>query len=228
MDLSIKANKHFINITKWMILLMILIIPIQVIIFLVVPMPETALGWLELYKDNPLMGLLHMDFLYITNNTFLIFFYFVLFITLKKDKDNSLVNIALITGVIGAILYYVSNRSIEMLYLTNRYYETTDTVLQQSYLANVEIYLDVWKGTAFNIYYVLSAVSLLTFSFIMLKNTFYSRTTAIFGLVSGVLMIIPSSVGMIGMVSALLSLIPWVGFSFLVMKRLFKLKNVEV
>jgi len=41
-------------------------------------------------------------------------------------------------------------------------------------------------------------------------------------------MIIPSSVGMIGMVSALLSLIPWVGFSFLVMKRLFKLKNEEV
>jgi len=64
MDLSIKANKHLINITKWMILLMILIIPIQVIIFLIVPMPETALGWLELYKDNPVMGLLHMDFLY--------------------------------------------------------------------------------------------------------------------------------------------------------------------
>jgi hypothetical protein len=207
---------------------MILIIPIQVIIFLVVPMPETALGWLELYKDNPVMGLLHMDFLYIINNTFLILFYFVLFITLKKDKDNSWVNIALITGIIGAILYYASNRSIEMLYLTNRYYETTDTLIRQAYLSNVEMYLDVWKGTAFNIYYVLSAVSLLTFSFIMLKNTFYSRTTAIFGLVSGVLMIVPSSVGMIGMVSALLSLIPWVGFSFLVMKRLFKLKNEEV
>jgi hypothetical protein len=228
MDLSIKASKYFINITKWMILLMILIIPIQVIIFLLIPMPETAIEWLELYKDNPVMGLLHMDFLYIINNTFLIFFYFVLFITLKKDKDNSWVNIALITGIIGAILYYVSNRSIEMLYLTNHYYETTDTLIRQSYLANVEIYLDVWKGTAFNIYYVLSAVSLLTFSFIMLKNTFYSRTTAIFGLVSGVLMIVPSSVGMIGMVSALLSLIPWVGFSFLVMKRLFKLKNEEV
>jgi len=152
-----------------MILLMILIIPIQVIIFLVVPMPETALGWLELYKDNPVMGLLHMDFLY---NIFLIFFYFALFITLKKDKDNSLINIALITGIVGAILYYASNRSIEMLYLTNRYYETTDTLIRQSYLANVEIYLDVWKGTAFNIYYVMSAVSLLTFSFIMLKNTF--------------------------------------------------------
>lgn len=228
MDLSIKANKHLINITKWMILLMILIIPIQIIIFLAIPMPETTLSWLELFRDNPLTGLLHMDFLYIINNTFLILFYFVLFITLKKDKDNSWVNIALITGIIGAILYYASNRSIEMLYLTNRYYETTDTVLRQSYLANVEMYLDVWKGTAFNIYYVLSSMSLLAFSLIIFKSSFYSRKTAIFGLISGILMIIPSSVGMIGMVSALLSLIPWVGFSFLVMKRLFKLKNEEV
>ena len=227
MDMTFKANKHLIDITKWMILLMILIIPVQVIIFLVIPMPETTVEWLKLYKDNPVMGLLHMDFLYIINNTFLIFFYFVLFITLKKDKDNSWLNIALITGVIGAILYYASNRSIEMLYLTNRYFATDDLALQTSYLATAEVYLDIWKGTAFNIYYVLSAVSLLAYSFIMLKNSFYSRVTAIFGLVSGVLMIIPSSIGTIGMKSALLSLIPWIGFSFLVMKRLFKLKYEE-
>lgn len=225
MNLSLNANKKLIDITKWMILLMILIIPVQVIIFMVVPMPETALSWFELFKDSSVMGLLHMDFLYIINNTFLIFFYFVLFITLKKDKDNSLLNIALITGIIGAILYYASNRSIEMLYLTNRYYETADIAIRQTYLATAENYLDIWKGTAFNIYYVLSAVSLLLFSCLMLKNSFYTKTTAIFGLVSGVLMIIPSSVGMIGIISALLSLIPWIGFSILVMIRLFKMRN---
>ncbi|MDD3712803.1 MAG: DUF4386 family protein [Candidatus Izemoplasmatales bacterium] len=225
MDLSLRANNKLISITKWMILLMILIIPIQVTIFLISPMPETPLLWLELFGNNPLLGLLHMDFLYIINNTFLIFFYVVLFITLKKDGDISWLNIALITGIIGAILYYASNRSIEMLYLANRYFETTDITLKTSYLATAEIYLDIWKGTAFNIYYVLSAISLLAFSLIMLKSSFYSRKTAYFGLVSGILMIIPSSVGMIGMISALLSLIPWIGFSFLVMLRLFKLKN---
>ena len=226
MDLSLKGNSKLINITKYMILAMIMIIPIQVLIFSIVPLPESSLAWLELFKNQPILGLLHMDFLYIINNTFLVFFYFVLYITLKKE-NNSILNIALITGIIGAILYYVSNRSIEMLYLANRYFETTDLTLKTSYLATAEMYLDIWKGTSFNIYYVLSAVSLLGFSYVMLKDSFYSKRTAIFGLVSGVLMIIPSSVGMVGMVFALLSLIPWIGFSILVMMRLFKLNQEQ-
>jgi hypothetical protein len=220
MDLSLNGNQKFINITKWMILLMVLIIPIQIIIFIIEPMPETTLLWLELFKENPILGLIHMDFLYIINNTFLIFFYFVLYITLRKE-NNSLLNIALITGIIGAILYYASNQSIEMLYLANKYFETSDISLQSSYLATAESYLDIWKGTSFNIYYVLSAVSLISFSYVMLKHNFYSKTTAIFGLISGFLMIVPSSFGIVGLVFALLSLIPWVSFSFLVMIRLF-------
>jgi hypothetical protein len=222
MDLSFEGNKKLINITKYMILAMILIIPIQLLIFSLTPLPVDALAWLELFKDKPILGLLHMDFLYIINNPFLIFFYFVLYITLKKE-NNSILNIALITGIIGAVLYYVSNRSIEMLYLANRYYGTTESGFRIAYLATADMYLDIWKGTSFNIYYVLSAISLIGFCFVMIKDNFYSKKTAVFGMVSGVLMIIPSSVGMVGIIFAILSLIPWIGFSILVTIRLFKL-----
>ncbi|MDD3107567.1 MAG: hypothetical protein PHP65_07200, partial [Bacilli bacterium] len=119
-------------------------------------------------------------------------------------------------------LYYASNRSIEMLYLSQRYFRTSDLSVQASYLITAEEYLDLWKGTAFNIYYILSAISLLLFSFIMMKNTFYSKATSISGFISGVLMIIPSSVGMVGLIFSLLSLIPWVIFSLLVFLRLVK------
>jgi len=129
----------------------------------------------------------------------------------------------LITGIIGAILYYASNRSIEMLYLSNRYFETTDATLKIAYLSTASNYLDIWKGTSFNIYYVLSAISLILFSSIILKRSFYTKTTGIIGLMSGVLMIVPSSLGMIGIVFSLLSLIPWVIFSILVMLRLSKM-----
>ncbi len=228
MNLNLRANTTYIRVTQWMILAMILIIPIQIAIFMVIPMPETAIEWMILLHEQPLLGVLHLDFLYIINNTFLIFFYFVLYITLKKD-DASWLNIALITGIIGAILYYVSNRSIEMLYLSNRYYLTSDTTQQLSYLHIAETYLDLWKGTSFNIYYVLSAMSLLIFSLVMMKDTFYSKKTALCGLISGILMIIPSSVGTIGMIFALLSLIPWVAFSYLVMMRLMRwTKDVSV
>ncbi|MGD9679342.1 MAG: DUF4386 family protein [Vulcanibacillus sp.] len=220
MDFQLKSNLTLINLSKWMILGMILIIPIQIAIFIAIPMPETALQWLELFKDQALMGLLHMDILYVLNNTFLVFFYVALYITLK-NKTNSLLNIALITGIIGAILYYTSNRSIEMLYLSQRYFATNDLALKSSYLVTAESYLDLWKGTSFNIYYVLSAISLILFSVVMLKYTFYSRATAISGLISGVLMVIPSSVGTIGLIFSLLSLIPWLIFSILVFLKLF-------
>jgi len=225
-DLTMNSNQGFIRLTKWLIILMILIIPIQVMIFMFVPMPEDALGFITLMHDNPVMGLLHMDLLYILNNTFLIFFYFVLFMTLNP-KHKSMFNIALITGIVGAILYYTSNRSVEMLLLSDRYFNTTDPTLRLSYIAIAESYLDIWKGTAFNTYYVLSAISLILFSIEMLKSSFYKRSTGIIGLISGILMVVPSGFGMVGLIMSLLSLIPWIIFSVMVVKRLNQIKETK-
>ncbi|MDY0064118.1 MAG: hypothetical protein RBS25_03415 [Bacilli bacterium] len=226
MDCSPNNNYIFIKTTKWFVMAMIFMIPIQIILFLASPMPTSALEWMELLHSSPVMGLLHLDLLYICNNTFLIFLYFVLYITLKS-KDNSLLNMAFLLGMTGAVLYYVSNRSIEMLYLSKRFYAVTDSAVQQSYLLTAESYLDIWKGTAFNIYYVLSALSLILFSIVMLKHSFYTKKTAIAGLVSGVLMAIPSSVGMLGLVLSLLSLIPWILFCLLIVTCLSKMKKVD-
>ena len=224
-DLTINSNQGFIRLTKWLIILMILIIPIQVLIFMLIPMPEDALGFLTLMHDNPIMGLLHMDLMYILNNTFLIFFYFVLFMTLTP-KHKTMINIALITGIIGAILYYTSNRSVEMFLLSNRYFNTTDPTLRLSYIAIAESYLDIWKGTTFNTYYVLSAISLILFSIEMLKSSFYKRSTGAIGLISGILMVVPSGFGMVGLIMSLLSLIPWIIFSVMVVISLHK--NMDV
>lgn len=219
MELSIKSNQKFIQMTKWLIVMMVLIIPIQVTIFIISPMPENGLGFITLMRDNPIMGLLHMDLLYIVNNTLLIFFYIVLYMTLK-DKSNSLLNIALITGLVGAVLYYTSNRSVEMLLLSQRYYQTDNVSLQMIYVGMAEGYLDIWKGTSFNTYYFLSAISLILFSVVMMKSTVYTKKTGIIGLISGILMTVPSGFGMVGLLMSLLSLIPWVIFSVLVVIRL--------
>ena len=224
MDLTMNSNQGFIRLTKWLIIMMIMIIPIQVLIFMFVPMPEEALGFITLMHDNPIMGLLHMDLLYIFNNTFLIFFYFALFMTLNP-KHKSRLNIALITGIIGAILYYTSNRSVEMLLLSDKYFSTTDLTLRLSYIAIAESYLDIWKGTAFNAYYILSAISLILFCIEMLKSSFYKRSTGIIGLISGILMVVPSGFGIVGLIMSLLSLIPWIIFSVMVVMRLNKIKD---
>lgn len=219
MDLSIQSNKALIQCTKCMIILMVLIIPIQVMIFMFSPMPEDGLGFLTLMNNTPLLGLLHMDLLYLFNNTFLIFFYIVLYITLK-EKHTALLNIALITGIVGAILYYTSNRSVEMLLLAEKFYSAEDISIKMVYIGIANSYLDIWKGTAFNTYYVLSAISLILFSIVMIKSDVYSKKTGIIGLISGLLMIVPSGFGMVGLIMSLLSLIPWILFSILVVIRL--------
>ena len=221
MDISLKSNELFLKITKWMIICMILIIPIQVIIFMVIPMPEDGLGFLTMMRDHPFLGLLHMDLLYIINNTFLLFFYYALYITLK-GKHTSLLNIALITGIVGAIIYYTTNRSVEMLLLSQKYFNTSDQARRLIYVGISESYLDIWKGTGFNTYYFLSAISLILFSVVMIKTDVYSKKTGVIGLISGLLMTIPSGFDMIGLLMSLLSLVPRVIFSILVVKRLHK------
>jgi hypothetical protein len=59
----------------------------------------------------------------------------------------------------------------------------------------------------------------------MLLNSTFSKATAIWGLVSGFFMLIPSTAGMLGLVFSLVSLIPWIVFSLLVGKQLVYLSN---
>lgn len=59
----------------------------------------------------------------------------------------------------------------------------------------------------------------------MLKSQIYSKTTAIIGITSGILMAIPSSAGTLGMVLSLASLVPWAIFIILISKKFFRLAD---
>jgi hypothetical protein len=59
-------------------------------------------------------------------------------------------------------------------------------------------------------------------AYVMLKSDIFTKFTAVIGLVSGVLMMIPSTAGMIGLVFSLLSLIPWYVFSILAARQFFR------
>ena len=130
MESNLFDHRPMIEIAKWSIVLMIIIIPIQILVFALSPIPDTAVGMIELFIERPILGLIHMDLLYVINNTLLIFFYVVLYITLKKENKNSWLHVAMITGMIGIVLYYSNNRSIEMLYVSRRYAETVNPIFR--------------------------------------------------------------------------------------------------
>ncbi|GAB6274515.1 MAG: hypothetical protein STSR0004_13780 [Peptococcaceae bacterium] len=83
--------------------------------------------------------------------------------------------------------------------------------------------LETYKGTAFDIYYVLNTIVLFVFSVVMLRSDIFSKTTAYLGILAGVLMVVPSSAGTIGLYFSLASLVPWAIWLILVARRLFQL-----
>jgi hypothetical protein len=137
--------------------------------------------------------------------------------------SESLSLIALIFGLVGISAYFASNPAFEMLSLSNQFIAASTELQQTALLGAGHAMLATYKGTVFDVYYVLNALSLLIFSGLMLRSDFFGKGIAIVGLVSGILMSIPSSAGTIGLIFSLASLVPWAVFLILIIKKFFNL-----
>lgn len=205
-----------------MAIVIVLIIPIQMGIFIAWPPPDNALDFFKLFQNNWLLGLLSLDLLYILSNAFLIFVYLGLYAALRH-VNQAYMTIALILGFIGISAYYASSIAFEMLSLSKQFAMAGTTELKLQCLTSGQTMLVTYKGTAFDVYYVLNAITLIIISRVMFQDKTFSKSTAIWGLISGILMLIPTTAGTIGLTFGIASLIPWIIFSILIAKRLFKL-----
>jgi hypothetical protein len=200
----------------------VMIIPIQIIVFAISPPPTVVNEWFVLFHKNPLLGLLNMDLLYLINNILLIPLYLALYVVLKPIRE-AIVFTALILGLVGIAVYFPSNPAFEMLTLSNQYAAATTEAQESILLAAGQALVVQIEGTAFLVYYVLNAISLLLFATVMLRSNIFGRNTARAGIIAGLLMLVPSTVGTIGLIFAFASLFPWTVFSILIARRLFQL-----
>ena len=115
-----------------------------------------------------------------------------------------------------------------MLSLSSQYATATSNAQLFLLLGAGEAMLATYKGTAFDVYYVFNAVALLMMASVMLRSKFFGRGTARVGLISGILMIIPSTAGTIGLMFSLASLVPWAIFLILLIPRFFRLASVSL
>ncbi len=203
-------------------LTMLVLIPIQIIIFIAWPPPGTVEGYFTLFQDNWLLGLLNLDLLYMLTNALMVLIYLALYAALRRTSESSMA-IALVVGLVGIAAYFASNTAFEMLSLSNQYAAATTDAQRTIFMAAGQAVLAIYTGTAFDVYYVLSAVALLIFSAVMLRSSIFSKLTAYMGILAGVLMIVPSTAGTIGLYFALISLVPWAIFSVLIARRLLRL-----
>jgi hypothetical protein len=200
---------------------MLFIIPMQVLIYVLAPPPESVAGFFQLFSRNPFLGLLSLDFLYLFNNIIVAVIYVALFSLLFRERPVTNI-LALLFGLIGVACYYPSNPAFEMMTLSHQYIQSA-AESQHLYLAAGEAVMAAYTGTSFNTYYVLSTLCLLLFSYALLKSPQFKGSIGLWGLASGFFMIIPSSAGTIGIIFSLLSLIPWVVFVALLMVHFRKL-----
>lgn len=199
-------------------LVMLTLIPMQILVFIFSPPPTSVTGFFQLYHDNWFLGLLSLDFLYLFNNAIIAILYLSLFVKLVEERPSLMV-MGLVIGLIGIACYFPTNPSFEMWTLSRRYFEA-NALTQDSFIAAGEGLLAQYTGTAFNVYYVFNAFTLLAFSYAILKSPQFSRATGYWGIASGILMSVPSSFGMVGMIFSLLSLVPWMVFIILLLSRL--------
>ncbi len=201
-------------------------IVVQVPIYVIWPPPESTVGFYELLLDNPVLGLLSLDVLYIVSNLLMYLVYLALAVTLWRVSRSAVV-VALAFCVVGIAAYMSSTRPVEMLTLAQRYADA-DAETRTALLATGDGMLSTWTGTGYDIYYYFTFAALAILATLMLRSSIFSRATAVWGLVSAALMTVPTNFGLVGMVFAMASLVPFSVFAVLVWRRLLQLAGPAV
>lgn len=201
-------------------LIMVVIVSVECIVFILLPPPNTVLGYFDLFQNNWFLGLISLDLLLVINNVLLILIYLALYATLRST-NKPMMTIGLVLSLVGVAAYFSSNTSFEMLSLSKQYSIATTEDEKPALLSAGQAMLAIYTGTAYNVYYVLNAVALLIFSFVLLQSRIFSRATAYSALLAGILMLVPPTVGTIGIYISLLFLLPWAVWLILFARRLF-------
>lgn len=199
---------------------MIGLIPLQVAVFALDPPPDTAVAWLELFAESPLRGILAMDILYLLNNVLLGIFLIALYLEFRS-QHQPLALTGLLTGMVSIATYFPTNKAFELWQLADAY-RSAESSGRDQIVAAAQSQLSEYTGTAFAMYYILGGVCILLFAAIVVRSGVWGKAAAATSLSAGVLMLVPSTAGTLGMICAMLSLIPWVWFCAIAARRLWR------
>jgi hypothetical protein len=208
-------------------LLLVAIVIIQLIVFTIAPPPldGTAIDWFILFQKNPIIGLIHFEFLMIIYVILCIPIVLSLY-TLLRRVNPSWTAIYLILSLLGVMCFIAARPAFEMLHLSNGYDAAETEVQKAAFLAAGEAKVATFHGTAFYINYVLGSLTGLIISWVMLKTTLFSKATAYVRIASSLCdfgLVVPT----IGMFIAIFSMLFLVIWNIVVARRLFQLANIS-
>jgi hypothetical protein len=205
-------------------MLIAFLIPLQGIVYAVWPAPESVTEWFELFQTNKIIGLINMDLLLTIDYLLVIIVFMALWAVLKRSNPM-LSLIALLMLLVSVTIYFTTGGAFEMLELSNQYNARgsySENLILQSAAKSL---LLSWRGTAFDISYILGCIAIFTMSFVMMQSNVFTRLNSYFGILAGVLMAVPITLGLVGITVSFLSLLPTVPWLILIGQKLFQLSK---
>ena len=194
-------------------LLTALLIPLQVVAFIVWPPPTGSVAeWFELFRETPLIGLISFDLVILIEEVLLIPIVLALYIVLRRSSP-SLALMAAGMWLVSVALFVGSNTGFEMLALSNGYAEAASEAERGTYLAAGQAMLSAYmeQGSSFVVGYVLASLGGVLVGIAMLGSTVFPRIAAWAAIAANVLgfaLFLPG-IGVLLSIVSVVILIPW-------------------
>ena len=206
-------------------LTVVAIIPIQGLVYILWPPPNTVRDYFTVFQTTPVLGFLDLDALLILDQVLIVVVLLGLYVALRRSNP-SLMLIGAAAGMLGAVLMIVSREATFSMFTLSQLHASAISPTDQAALeAAGQTLLTMYNGTSFSVGYVLSGLALLLISTVMLRSALFSRLTALAGLAAGATGLIPANMGTLGFVLSFVSLIPLIVWLFLIGRRLLKLSS---
>jgi hypothetical protein len=164
-------------------LLSVLFFPIQIVVFLISPPPDTVAGWFALFQQSQLIGLLNLDLLLMVDQVLLILIFLAFYEALRRTNE-SIMTIGLVFGIVSVVLFIASNPAYAMLSLSNRYAAAETEAQRTLFLTAGQAMIETWQGSAFQAAYLLGSITPILMSVVMLQSKLFSKATAYFGILA--------------------------------------------
>jgi hypothetical protein len=190
-----------------------LLIPLQVVVFVVWPNPEgAAADWFELFRENPIRGLVSYDLLILLEEVLLIPIVLALYVLLRR-RSESLMLVASAVWFVSIALFIGSNTGFEMLTLAGRHAEAATDAERAAFLASGEGLLAAYMGmgTSFIMGYSLASIAGILAGIAMLRTPLFGRLAAWAAIVAnalGLALFLPGIGVFLSLVSVLI-LVAW-------------------
>jgi hypothetical protein len=200
------------------------LIPLQVVAFIVWPLPEgSATAWFALFREDPIRGLVSYDLLILLEEILLIPIVLALYVLLRRGNE-SLMLVASATWLLSIALFIGANTGFEMLTLANRHAEAASEAQRAAFLASGEGMLAAYmgNGTSFVMGYVLASIAGILIGIAMLRTMVFGRIAAAAVILANVLgfgLFVPG----IGILLSLISVLILVAWFLLIGWRLIRL-----